>query len=310
VIEIGAMYMGGQFSPKVFGREIEKSGFDSLWAGDHILHYVDGIATLGIFAGATDRIPLGTSVLVAPFRAPAVLAKGVLTAAWAAERQLTIGIGPGGDVAREFEVVGNDMKFRGAWTNETIEVAQLLWNAEPGTPVSYEGRFAKFHDAVMDQGGNHTYRGPRPKIWVGGRSEAALQRAVKYSSGYLPYLIDPKQLKDRVARLREICDEQKRDFAELTIAVTTFMVPAETIDAACDLMSDIRSFQNVDRERLKRYYALGSVQQCMDKLEEYIEAGATTVVLGCSPGHKGRAQLERYLEHASEIVPRVRKIAA
>ena len=90
-----------------------------------------------------------------------------------AERQLTIGIGPGGDVAKEFEVVGNDIKQRGAWTNETIEVAQLLWSAEPGKPVSYEGRFAKFHDAVMDQGGNHTYRGPRPRLWVGGRSEAA-----------------------------------------------------------------------------------------------------------------------------------------
>ncbi len=309
-MKIGAMYMGGSATPKEFARAIESAGFHSLWAGDHVLHYVDGIATLGIFAGATERIPLGTSVIVAPFRPAAVISKGVLTAAWAAKREITVGIGPGGDVAKEFEVVGNELKVRGAWTNEAIEIMQLFWNAKPGQAVSYEGRFVTFHDVVMDHGGAHTYVGPRPKIWAGGRSEAALQRTVKYASGYIPYLIEPRQLKNRVDRLRELCAEQGRDFAQLTIAVTTFMVPARNIEEAVELTRSSRGFQNVDDERLKRFYALGSVEQCVDKLQEYIEAGASTIVLGCAPAHRGAAQLERYLEHAAEILPRMSGLAA
>ena len=303
LVKVGAMYMGGVATPKEFARAIEAAGFDSLWAGDHILHYVDGIATLGIFAGATEKISLGTSVLVAPFRPAATIAKGVLTAAWAAKREITVGIGPGGDVPKEFEVVGNDLKVRGAWTNEAIEIMQLFWNAKPGEAVSYEGRFVKFRDAVMDQGGGHTYAGPRPKVWVGGRSEAALRRAAKYASGYIPYLIEPRQLKNRVDRLKELCVEQGRDFSEITIAVTTFMVPARTVDEAVELTRSSRGFQNVDDDRLKRFYALGSVQQCADKLREYIDAGATTIVLGCAPAHKGSAQLDRYLEYAAELLP-------
>jgi len=309
MIEVGAMYMGGAASPKEFGQAIEAAGFDSLWAGDHILHYVDGVATLGIFAGATSKIPLGTSVIVAPFRPGAVIAKAVLTASWAAKRQITVGIGPGGDVPLEFAVVGNDPKVRGAWTNEAVEIMQLFWGAK-GQPVSYEGRFAKFQNAVMDRGGNHTYDGPAPKIWAGGRSEASLKRTVKYASGYLPYLIDPRQLKDRVARLKQLCDEADRDFSEITIAVTTFMVPGRSIDEAADATGARGGFQNVDRERLKRFYALGSVADCMSRIEEYVEAGATTVVLGCAPGYGGAEQLQRFLAHADEIVPRARRLAS
>lgn len=309
-MKIGAMYMGGVASPKEFACAIEKTNFDSLWAGDHILHYVDGIATLGIFAGATHRIPLGTSVLVAPFRPAAVVAKGVLTAAWAAKREITIGIGPGGDVPKEFEVIGSDLKTRGAWTNETMEVLLQFWNAAPGEPVSYQGRFAHFRDAVMDHGGNHTYAGPRPTLWVGGRSDASLIRAVKYASGYLPYLIEPRQLQARAERLKDICAERGRDPTEIALGATTFMVPAKDIDDAVRLTRNMRGFQNVDDERLKRFYVLGSVPQCVEKLHEFIEAGAQTIVLGCAGGHSGEAQLQRYLEHAAEILPRLRKISA
>ncbi len=308
--KIGAMYMGGVSSPKEFAHAVEAAGFASLWAGDHVLHYVDGIATLGIFAGATQNIPLGTSVIVAPFRPAAVIAKGVLTAAWAAKREITVGIGPGGDVAKEFDAVGADMKVRGACTNEAIEIMQLFWSAKPGQAVSYEGRFAKFRDVVMDHGGGHTYIGPKPRIWAGGRSEAALGRTAKYASGYIPYLIEPRQLKERVKRLKELCDVHKRDFSEITIAATTFMIPAKDVSEAVELARSHRGFQNVDDERLKRFYALGSVRDCADKLEQYVEAGASTIVLGCAPAHKGEVQLARYLEHASEILPRFAKLAA
>ena len=58
MVQIGAQYMGDDRGPKAFAQRTEAAGFDSLWCGDHIAHYVEGIATLGCYAGATERITI------------------------------------------------------------------------------------------------------------------------------------------------------------------------------------------------------------------------------------------------------------
>ena len=298
MVKIGAMYMGGRFTPKAFGQAVERAGFDSLWAGDHVLHYVDGLTTLGCFAGCTDRIPLGTSVIVAPFRSPATLAKALMTASWIADRPVIAGIGPGGDVAKEFEVTGADLNARGAYTNEALEVMQLLWSGEK---VSFRGRFSSFEQVQMFRAANRTDRDEVrvPEIWIGGRSEASLRRTVRYGAGYLPYLISPEQLRERAARLRELADEAGRPFDEITIACTTFLIPAQSKREAMEIGHPAVGFNFVTPENMGHYYLLGSVAECVDKLHEYIEAGATHIVLGCHGGPE--RQLESFIESASQI---------
>ena len=306
MVKIGAMYMGGQFTPGTFGRAVEAAGFDSLWAGDHVLHYVDGLTTLGCFAGCTQSIQLGTSVIVAPFRSPAVLAKALMTASWIADRQIVAGIGPGGDVLKEFQVTGANFKTRGAYTDEALQVMQLLWS---GQKVSFNGRFSRFDDVQMHRAGNRSdHESVRtPEIWIGGRSEAALRRTVRFGSGYLPYLISPEQLKERVSRLRELADEAGRAFDEITVACTTFVVPAASHAHAIELGRNAVGFNAVTAENMERYYVLGSVAECVDRIHEYIEAGASHVVLGCHGGQD--RQLECFLESAAGILPALRQPA-
>ena len=303
MVKVGAMYMGGRFTPATFGRAVEAAGFDSLWAGDHVLHYVDGLTTLGCFAGCTQSIQLGTSVIVAPFRPPAVLAKALMTASWIADRPIVAGIGPGGDVPQEFQVTGADFKSRGAYTDEAIEVMRLLWS---GQKVSFDGRFSRFDDVQMQRAANRAdHDGVRaPEIWIGGRSEAALRRTVRYGSGYLPYLVSPEQLKDRVARLRELADEAGRPFGEITIACTTFLVPGESRAQAIEIGGGAVGFNAVTGEHMARCYVLGSVAECVDRILAYVEAGAAHIVLGCHGGHE--RQLESFLESAAAILPALR----
>ena len=72
------MYMGGDgITVKEFAVAAEAAGFDSVWTGDHLAHYVDGIASLGIVAGCTERVTVGSNVLVAPFRPAAGRRQGV-----------------------------------------------------------------------------------------------------------------------------------------------------------------------------------------------------------------------------------------
>ncbi len=296
MIKLGAMYMGGAVRPKEFALAVEKAGFHSLWAGDHILHYVDGIATLGCFAGCTDRIELGTSVIVVPFRPPAVTAKGILTAGWIAGREIIAGFGPGGDVPKEFDVCGANIKERGAYTDEALEVMSLLWRCNE---VSFEGRWSSFTNVRMQPAD-----APKPKIWIGGRSEASLRRAVAYGSGYIPYLVGPEQLARRVARLRKIAETEDRNLDGFTVACATFMIPAKSVDEAVAIGQSNVGFQNVTPERMAAFYILGNRQDRLARVQQYIEAGATHVVLGCAPGRAD--QLERFVEAGQELIDDLR----
>ena len=303
MIKIGAMYMGGDFTPKTFGRAAETAGFDSLWAGDHVLHYVDGIATLACFAGCTDTIALGTSVIVAPFRPPAVIAKGLITAAWIAGRQIIAGIGPGGDVAKEFDVTGADFKSRGAYTNEALEVMKLLWSGEK---VSFAGRWSNFTDVRMLRAPTpqEAAKVLTPQIWIGGRSDASLKRTVRHGAGYLPYLISPAQLKERVSRLRELADEAGRPFEDIAIGCTSFLIPAASRAEAVAIGHPRVGFNFVTPENMSSYYVLGNKEECIEQINAYLEAGATHMVLGCHGGQE--RQLETYLEAMAEILPAIR----
>lgn len=304
MVKIGAMYMGGPFTPKTFGQRAEAAGFDSLWAGDHVLHYVDGLTTLGCFAGCTDHIELGTAVIVAPFRPAAVVAKGLMTAAFIAGRQIMAGIGPGGDVAREFDVTGATISERGAYTDEALDVISRLWTGEP---VTYDGRWNRFAKATLLAApvpGGGAELVPRPAIWIGGRSEASLRRTVRFGSGYIPYLISPAQLKDRVGRLRELAEKAGRDPDEIAIACCSFLVPAASTKSAIEIGLPKVGFNFITAENMAEFYVLGSKSECVDKIGEYIEAGATHVVLGCHPGPEH--QLDAYFEAMSEIMPAVR----
>jgi len=131
---------------------------------------------------------------------------------------------------------------------------------------------------------------------------------VRYGTGYLPYLISPEQLRERVGRLKEIADEAGRPFSEITIACTTFLIPAESKARAIEIGHPRVGFNFVTPENMGRYYVLGSAAECVDKIGEYLDAGATHVVLGCHGGQE--RQLERFIECTAEILPTLRSLQA
>ncbi len=278
MIKFGAMYMGGTFTPKAFAIVAEESGFDSIWCGDHMQHYVDGMATLGCFAGCTNNITIGTNVLVAPFRPAVTIAKGIATVALNTERPVIAGIGVGGEFPAEFQAVGRDLKTRGAYTNEAIEVIKKLWT---GQAVSYHGEFNHFDDFKMEP-----MPLKPPQIWVGGRSDAALQRAARLGDGYIPYLVSAEQLARRYQRINEIALLERRKLADFTYACTLVYMPANTIDAALNKAMDGRfPMKGLSEDFVRKSFLLGDVVNCAKRLADYIKAGAQHIVLGCPPGN-------------------------
>jgi alkanesulfonate monooxygenase SsuD/methylene tetrahydromethanopterin reductase-like flavin-dependent oxidoreductase (luciferase family) len=303
-VQFGAHFVGsarppepGQvFGPQDFARCAEEVGFDSVWCGDHVVRHQDGIATLAALAAATTRVTVGAAVIVVPMRPAAITAKGVLTAAIIADgRRTVLGVGPGGDVPKDFELVGADLSTRGAYTDEALDVIRLLWSGEP---VSYSGRWNEFTDIQM-------WPRPvrRPDIFVGGRSDAALRRAVRVGEGYLPYLVDPRQARSRFERIVELA-AGVRALDGFTFGVSTFMVAGRSIDDAARAVFTGEGFKDVDESRVRRFYLLGTAQDCVDQLRAYVESGANHIVIGCSAGHE--RQLDSYMETMADVLPAIR----
>jgi probable F420-dependent oxidoreductase len=155
----------------------EELGFDSVWATEHIIVGPEGVdpygrvyaplVTLGWIAGYTERIGLGTSILLLPLHHPIHLAKELATLQQLSGRPVTVGIGLGWH-RDEFEFLGVEFEGRGRQVDESIRVMRALWSGER----DFEGRFWSWHDATSEP-----VPSPVPEIWVGGSSDRAIRRA-------------------------------------------------------------------------------------------------------------------------------------
>jgi probable F420-dependent oxidoreductase len=185
--------MGPQSSRKTIrecARIAEQTGFDALFVSDHLCippdqtegsggRYLDVLATLAFLAGATERIRLGVSVLVVPYRPAVLTAKQIATIQELSGDRVILGVGVGW-MKPEFEALGADIKQRGAITTETLAVLHHLWESEEARP--YEGKLVKFPAFVF------LPRPARPPIWIGGNSAAAQERVLKFGDGWHPML--------------------------------------------------------------------------------------------------------------------------
>ncbi len=178
----------------------ESLGFDDVWVQDHIAiatddaegsggRYLDPLATLAFLAGATERIGLGTGVLVLPYREALATAKWVATVQELSGERMLLGVGIGW-LRSEFNALGLDRAHRGAASDETLAFLNRC-----------------FADDEVEAHGQKFLFLPRPKrppIYVGGAAPHALKRAVRYADGWLPMGADPKQLADPIAQLRDL----------------------------------------------------------------------------------------------------------
>ena len=191
----------------------EAAGLDELWVSDHIAippddaegsggRYLDPLSLLAYLAGATERIGLGTAVLNLPYRPALPTAKAIATVQELSGERLRLGIGVGWMHA-EFKALGVDRRRRGALTNEVLERLHA-W-------------FAADEAIANDQPFLFLPRPARPPIFVGGESQAALERAARYGDGWMPMGGQRDKLEPAIAELRRLAAEAGRDAPEVVV---------------------------------------------------------------------------------------------
>jgi alkanesulfonate monooxygenase SsuD/methylene tetrahydromethanopterin reductase-like flavin-dependent oxidoreductase (luciferase family) len=211
-----------------------------------------------------------------------------------------LGVGVGGEFPNEFEACGVPIKQRGARTDDALEVITRTWTT---TDVTYEGRFTTLKNFSLKP---LPIQKPRPPIWVSGRTEAAMRRAAKYADGWLPYMYTPEQFAESVTKIRAYGAELGRDMSDFTFGMYIFTAVNEDNDRAIKFASDRLSKQySQDFSKLVHKYALaGDPQSCQARLQEYIDAGATTILVSSAcPDDYIDTNLEMI---ASEVLPAFR----
>jgi probable F420-dependent oxidoreductase len=276
-------HAGEQATPPLIRRaaiRAEELGLDDVWVSEHIIVpragfprsplFYDPVLSLTWAAAVTNRVRLGTSVLVLPMHHPVPLAKELATLQNFSEGRLILGAGVGW-LEAEFAALGAPFRERGRRMDEGIAMMRAVWSEDP---VTFRSKYIPAEITDM------TMRPPpmRPiPIWFGARSEAALGRAVRLGQGWHGSQLTPAAAAPIIARLR-----RERPEPEFTISMRTHWNGKDTGEL---------------RERLAAFAAVG-VQHVMvhpldrdiDDWEQVIEGvGRVAATLSRCPGESGGA---------------------
>ena len=289
-------------------RWMEDLGLEYLSSGEHFMRGNPPGAThaalplLAVAAGATERIRLLSSIILAPFYHPLMLAKFTTTLDIASGGRLTLGVGVGGEFPVEFEAAGLNVRQRGRRTNECLDVLRRLWTEEH---VSFKGRHFQLDDVTINPRPTQT---PHPPVWVAGRRDAAMLRAVRHGDGWLPYFFSPERYRDSVAKINDMAAQEGRDLASFDWVFFPYISIYPTVEEAASVAAEAlggRYLYGGDfLDIVRNYCLLGPVEQCISRLQEYIEAGARQIVFSVTCPREDRV---RHIEAiAKEIVPHFR----
>jgi probable F420-dependent oxidoreductase len=284
-------------------RRAEQLGFDSIWSGDHIIMHspiMDVMTVLASFAAITERVKLGTAVYLMPLRHPVAIAKQVASLDLLSEGRFIFGVGVGGEIVREFEAVNVPVRERGRRTDEGLEILTRVLSQDN---VTYVGKHYQLHNVTLAP---RPQQQPHPPIWVGGRSDAAIRRTARYASCWLGYLVSDGRMREAMQNIHDIAPDYGRNPAEIQGGMLLFTAIAKNYETAKQMaIANLSRRYNQPFDNLvDRYCAIGTPEQCLEKIQRYMDAGMSNLVFSFTcPAEQIPEQLEIC---ATELIPRLR----
>ncbi|OED39336.1 hypothetical protein AB833_15485 [Chromatiales bacterium (ex Bugula neritina AB1)] len=304
-VEVGFHIDGDVWEPEQITR-VEECGYDILTTGEHIVFFrpiLDVVTVLAHAAAVTKRIKLLPSTLILPLRHPTIVAKELTSLDQLSKGRLIASIGIGGDYPREFHACGIPIKQRGRRANEALEIIRQYWTGET---FSYDGKIFQLEDVDMSP---MPVQKNGPPIWVCGRSDAAMKRAVKHGDGWQPYMYTAEQFRESVARISELASETGR-VLPAEFAYTSFMYVSmhDDIQEARNRAIEQLTYRfNLPFEKIvDKYCAYGPAGKIIDELGQYVAAGANRLIVGLVMPEAERVD---YLEKfATDILPALQQM--
>ena len=284
-------------------QRVELAGLDSVWVGDSLTAKprLEPLSTLAAIAACTKRVRLGTAVLLAALRHPVLLAQTCATIDVISQGRLVIGAGVGGAFndaqVREWQAAGVGPKGRATRLEEVVEIVKGLGS---GQAVDYPGKHFNLDRVEML---------PRP-VHPGGvpfllachwraRQEAQFQRAARLGDGLISISDTPQEYSQLVQHVRSLVGELGRDpqSFEATMYLTVNVDP-NTAEAEADASEFLMGYYGANIWG-GRWGPFGDPERVKQRIAEYAEAGAETVIVRFASSEPQR-QLEIFLERVAQ----------
>jgi len=283
----------------------ETHAYHSVWLADHIVFPVESrskypysasgnfpldvsepllepVATMGVLAGITKRVKIGTAVLVMPYRNPVTLARMLATLDVFSGGRIVLGAGTGW-LAEEFAALQTaDFAARGAVTDEYLEIFKAIC---AGGKVSYQGAHYRF-DAVHSE--PPSLQRPHPPILIGGTTNPALRRVARLGDGWMSVGLGPDQIPERLTMLGQLCRARGRRLQELWLCHKLFL----------SIGQEKRGVHG------GRELGTGSIETIVDDIRRIRDLGYRTLIFryhGADPAE----QLRQFGLFAEEIRPKI-----
>lgn len=289
-----------------FAELVESLGFQSVWASEHISNYrptLTVVPVLGAYAARTRHIMIGSHVLLLPLRNPVVIAKELSVLDFISRGRLAVGVGIGGENPAEFAACGVPVNERGRRANEALQILPRLWRERS---VTFHGQYFTLDDVSLDPA---PARPGGPPIYIAGRREAAIKRAALYGDGFMPYLYSPEQLAKAVKQIHAFAAANGRDLKQFEVIACVFITVSDTRDkatrAAVQFLNRVHAMDY--SQLVDKFCVLGTPQDCVARLHEYVAAGANHVIFTVTaPEEEVYTQIRAI---AAEILPAFRPTA-
>jgi alkanesulfonate monooxygenase SsuD/methylene tetrahydromethanopterin reductase-like flavin-dependent oxidoreductase (luciferase family) len=277
-------------------RVAEAVGLDAVFVPETPRLFPDPLVALAALAMATTRVGLGSLVIVAPFRHPALLARTVADVDRLSGGRLVLGLGIG-KTERQFRTIDapwGSVAARRAALGETIEIMTGLWSGES---LTYHGRHYRTEDMRVFPGPRQS---PRPPLLIAGSGDGTLEQVAR-SADACNLFGGPAQVRARLARLDECCDAAGRPRAEVLRSYYDFPVLAATAAEAEAKLRRVMTDDVVAARGAQGLLVVGTPDQAVTHYRALIQAGIQyfTVNLADTADHETLQLL------ATAVIPRL-----
>jgi probable F420-dependent oxidoreductase len=258
-----------------FAKKCEAMGCHSMWTIDRIVYdNLEPLTVLAAAAGATQKIRLGTSVLLANLRHPCHVAKIISTLDFISNGRLTVGLGFGSR-ENDYKAVEIPFEHRGSRAVEQIQLMKRLWTEDN---VTYKGRFYNVENLTV---GPKPIQKPHPPIWTGGGAEVALKRAGTWADGFI---CGSSAIPDFPATWEKISGYAKaagRDPNKINKAGLTFMAIDDDQNKAVKTVEDyVMRYYGRLRADVANTSLVGAPSAIIDRIGAFLSKGLDTLIIG------------------------------
>ncbi len=299
-VAIPQTFLGGPVDRtgiRAFLARAEHLGFHSAWVVEQILGRIpslEPVALLTYAAAVTERLKLGSAVLLTALRSPVHLAKHLSSLDHLSGGRLIVGVGLGGN-PKIYPAFGVPAGRRAARFAEGIRVMKQLWT-EPR--VTFPGEFYRLENATMEP---KPRQKPHPPLWFGAHHPEALRRTAALGDGFMGAgSISTEQFAEEVAQLRDLLGEAGRDPAGFPVGKRVYIAIDRDRDRGRRRLAEWFGAFYGRAELADQVAVCGDVGECLDGLGRVMRAGARLLML--NPVFDEAEHLERF---AAELAPKL-----